>query len=265
MNKSIGKAGRIAGRAAPAQPRRRHEPGRPSHGGGEGRTKGGRHPVTPWGKPTKGAKTRKNKRRKVHRALAPRPKKKQGLSHDAFVWKGPFVDGYLLKKAEAARVRPQGRDQDLVAPLDHPAAVRRPDLRRLQRPQAHSGDGHRGHGRPQVRRVLADPHFHGHAADKKAKRAKRWARKRRARVSRTNEGDGQGPHACASPRKLNLVAQLDPRQEGRAGAQRAEFSPSASPSEVQEGLSRRSPMPRTTTTSTSTIWSSPRPASARTW
>ena len=32
------------------------------HGGGEGRTKGGRHPVTPWGKPTKGGKTRKNKR-----------------------------------------------------------------------------------------------------------------------------------------------------------------------------------------------------------
>jgi large subunit ribosomal protein L2 len=32
------------------------------HGGGEGRTKGGRHPVTPWGVPTKGYKTRKNKR-----------------------------------------------------------------------------------------------------------------------------------------------------------------------------------------------------------
>ena len=32
------------------------------HGGGEGRTKGGRHPVTPWGKPTKGKKTRNNKR-----------------------------------------------------------------------------------------------------------------------------------------------------------------------------------------------------------
>jgi large subunit ribosomal protein L2 len=31
------------------------------HGGGEGRTSGGRHPVTPWGKPTKGAKTRHNK------------------------------------------------------------------------------------------------------------------------------------------------------------------------------------------------------------
>ena len=32
------------------------------HGGGEGRTSGGRHPVTPWGKPTKGYKTRANKR-----------------------------------------------------------------------------------------------------------------------------------------------------------------------------------------------------------
>lgn len=32
------------------------------HGGGEGHTNGGRHPVTPWGQPTKGHKTRKNKR-----------------------------------------------------------------------------------------------------------------------------------------------------------------------------------------------------------
>ena len=32
------------------------------HGGGEGRTSGGRHPVSPWGTPTKGFKTRKNKR-----------------------------------------------------------------------------------------------------------------------------------------------------------------------------------------------------------
>src|SRR3712207_7083056 len=32
------------------------------HGGGEGKTSGGRHPVTPWGQPTRGYKTRKNKR-----------------------------------------------------------------------------------------------------------------------------------------------------------------------------------------------------------
>ncbi|MEM6679725.1 MAG: 50S ribosomal protein L2 [Pseudomonadota bacterium] len=61
-NQDFGKAGRI-----------RHKGKRPAvrgvamnpidhpHGGGEGRTSGGRHPVTPWGKPTKGRKTRNNK------------------------------------------------------------------------------------------------------------------------------------------------------------------------------------------------------------
>ncbi len=61
MNEVLGKAGRV-----------RHKGRRPHvrgvamnpidhpHGGGEGRTSGGRHPVTPWGKPTKGSKTRSN-------------------------------------------------------------------------------------------------------------------------------------------------------------------------------------------------------------
>ncbi len=60
-NQNLGKAGR-----------NRHKGIRPSvrgvvmnpidhpHGGGEGRTSGGRHPVTPWGRPTKGARTRSN-------------------------------------------------------------------------------------------------------------------------------------------------------------------------------------------------------------
>jgi large subunit ribosomal protein L2 len=43
------------------------------HGGGEGRTSGGRHPVTPWGKGTKGTKTRKNKRTD-HVVIQPRPR-----------------------------------------------------------------------------------------------------------------------------------------------------------------------------------------------
>jgi len=63
MNENLGKAGR-----------NRHKGKRPSvrgvvmnpvdhpHGGGEGRTSGGRHPVSPWGKPTKGAKTRSKKK-----------------------------------------------------------------------------------------------------------------------------------------------------------------------------------------------------------
>ncbi len=61
-NTTLGKAGRA-----------RHKGKRPAvrgvamnpidhpHGGGEGRTSGGRHPVTPWGKPTKGKRTRNNK------------------------------------------------------------------------------------------------------------------------------------------------------------------------------------------------------------
>ena len=48
------------------------------HGGGEGRTKGGRHPVTPWGQPTKGYKTRKNKRTGKDIVRSRHAKKMQG-------------------------------------------------------------------------------------------------------------------------------------------------------------------------------------------
>jgi large subunit ribosomal protein L2 len=62
MNTSIGKAGRM--RWMGFRPHNRGVVMNPvdhPHGGGEGRTSGGRHPVTPWGKPTKGKKTRSNK------------------------------------------------------------------------------------------------------------------------------------------------------------------------------------------------------------
>ena len=62
-NVSIGKAGRT--RHGGKKPHNRGVSMNPvDHplGGGEGKTSGGRHPVTPWGKPTKGHKTRKNKR-----------------------------------------------------------------------------------------------------------------------------------------------------------------------------------------------------------
>ena len=62
MNISIGKAGRT--RWLGWRPHNRGVVMNPidhPHGGGEGRTSGGRHPVTPWGKPTKGKKTRSNK------------------------------------------------------------------------------------------------------------------------------------------------------------------------------------------------------------
>jgi large subunit ribosomal protein L2 len=62
MNISIGKAGRT--RWLGWRPHNRGVSMNPidhPHGGGEGRTSGGRHPVTPWGFPTKGKKTRRNK------------------------------------------------------------------------------------------------------------------------------------------------------------------------------------------------------------
>jgi large subunit ribosomal protein L2 len=62
-NVSLGKAGRT--RYLGRRPHNRGVTMNPidhPHGGGEGRTSGGRHPVTPWGQPTRGFKTRNNKR-----------------------------------------------------------------------------------------------------------------------------------------------------------------------------------------------------------
>ncbi len=61
--RSIGKAGAVRWRGVrPTVRGVAMNPVDHPHGGGEGRTSGGRHPVTPWGVPTKGRKTRKNKR-----------------------------------------------------------------------------------------------------------------------------------------------------------------------------------------------------------
>jgi len=62
-NVSIGKAGRTRWKGK--RPHNRGVTMNPvdhPHGGGEGKTSGGRHPVTPWGQPTRGFKTRNNKR-----------------------------------------------------------------------------------------------------------------------------------------------------------------------------------------------------------
>ena len=72
-NVSIGKAGRT--RWLGKRPTVRGVAMNPvdhPHGGGEGKTSGGRHPVTPWGQPTRGYKTRRNKR--TDRAIVSRRK-----------------------------------------------------------------------------------------------------------------------------------------------------------------------------------------------
>ena len=105
QNVNYGKAGRMRWKG-----RRPHNRGVTMnpvdhpHGGGEGRTSGGRHPVTPWGQPTKGHKTRRNKKTDRHDHPQPPRREDEGrLTMPRSVWKGPFVDGYLFDKVEAAR------------------------------------------------------------------------------------------------------------------------------------------------------------------
>jgi large subunit ribosomal protein L2 len=79
MNISLGKAGR--NRWLGKRPHNRGVSMNPvdhPHGGGEGRTSGGRHPVTPWGKPTKGKKTRVNKRTDRFIVASRHDRKKKG-------------------------------------------------------------------------------------------------------------------------------------------------------------------------------------------
>jgi large subunit ribosomal protein L2 len=79
MNTSIGKAGRT--RWLGRRPHNRGVTMNPidhPHGGGEGRTSGGRHPVTPWGVPTKGKKTRSNKRTDTFIVSSRHARKKKG-------------------------------------------------------------------------------------------------------------------------------------------------------------------------------------------
>jgi len=73
-NVSLGKAGRT--RWLGRRPKVRGVAMNPvdhPHGGGEGKTSGGRHPVSPWGQPTRGYKTRNNKR--TDKFIVRRPKK----------------------------------------------------------------------------------------------------------------------------------------------------------------------------------------------
>ena len=79
MNEVLSKAGRNVWRnRRPSVRGTAMNPIDHPHGGGEGKTKGGRHPVTPWGRPTKGYKTRKNKRTGKNIVRSRHAKKMQG-------------------------------------------------------------------------------------------------------------------------------------------------------------------------------------------
>ena len=73
MNEVIAKAGRNVWKGKrPSVRGTAMNPIDHPHGGGEGRTKGGRHPVTPWGKPQGRQDTRQQAHHEIHRAYAQR-------------------------------------------------------------------------------------------------------------------------------------------------------------------------------------------------
>ncbi len=172
MNTSIGKAGRS--RWLGRRPHNRGVTMNPidhPHGGGEGRTSGGRHPVTPWGKPTKGKKTRSNKSTDRFIVSSRHNVGRRRADPWLVLWKGPFVDGYLLKKAETSRA--SGRSE--VIKIWSRRSTILPQFVGLTF-GVHNGQKHIpvavsedmiGH---KFGEFAPTRTFHGHAADKKAKR-----------------------------------------------------------------------------------------------
>ena len=65
------------------------------HGGGEGKTSGGRSPVSPWGQSAKGLKTRKNKR--TNKYIISRRKKRNNLCQDLYGKDLLLIQVYLKK------------------------------------------------------------------------------------------------------------------------------------------------------------------------
>ena len=138
------------------------------------------------------------------------------------LWKGPFVDGYLLKKAEAARgVGPQRGHQDLEPSLHDPAAVRRPHLRGLQRPQAYPGLRERGNGRPQVRRILADADLPRSRGATKRRRGSKMGKTATPRALARQRGQSRRPQSARQPAEAEPCRPAHPGQKGRDRARRS--------------------------------------------
>ena len=116
------------------------------HGGGEGKTSGGRHPVTPWGQPTRGYKTRNNKL--TDRFIVKRREKKAEGGQTWEVAEKGSVCGRPPDEEDRA-AQPAVREesgQDLVATVDDCARDGRAHARRPQRQEVHPRVYHREHG-----------------------------------------------------------------------------------------------------------------------
>ena len=126
------------------------------------------------------------------------------------VWKGPFVDGYLLKKAEA--VRESGRTNEVIKIWSRRSTIL-PQFVGLTF-GVHNGQKHIpvsvtedmvGH---KFGEFAPTRTYYGHAADKKAKKGLVMGKASLQRQLPDNEAKAVGRMIRTSPQKLNLVAQL---------------------------------------------------------
>ncbi len=174
MNTTIGKAGRQRWKGR--MPHNRGITMNPVDHPHGGRTKGGGHWVTPWGFPTKGKKTRKNKRTTKFIVVSRHDRRRSSsreLDNDSFRMEGPVRRRLSAAQGgNRARVWPPRHDQDLDPALDHSAAVRRLEFSGVYNGQKHipvmvteEMVGHK-FGEFAPTRM-----FYGHTADRKAKRS----------------------------------------------------------------------------------------------
>ena len=135
------------------------------HGGGEGKTSGGRHPVSPWGQPegrTRQPNKASDKLIVRRRRTGKKSAEQEGVEDATQSQEGPVRRRPPAQEGgRAEREGHQERHQDLVAPLDDHPGHARPHDRRARRPQARPGVRHRVDGRAQARRVRADPDVQG--------------------------------------------------------------------------------------------------------
>ena len=156
-NVSIGKAGRVRWKGfRPTVRGTVMNPVDHPMGGGEGKGKGN-HPMTPWGKPTKGYKTRRGAR-PSDRYIVTRRTKYEPPGHGTLAEEGPVHRGAAGAPRRGAEPRsPEEGAQDLVAAVHDPARVRRSYACRPQRKEVHPRVRHREHGGASSRGVRPHP------------------------------------------------------------------------------------------------------------
>src|SRR5580698_5763146 len=147
--------------------------------------------------------------RQIRRRIAPCAQEER-LSHDAIDLEGS-VRGrlYAQEGGRRAWVGPLRHHQDLEPAFDDSAAVRGSHVRRLQRPQAHSGAGVGGDDRPQVWRVRPDPHLSRPFRRQEGQEGLTpMSKPSNPRRQAENEAKAKTRMLRVSPQKLNLLAQL---------------------------------------------------------